>query len=30
MKYLLLLAFVGLITLVFLSGFAFRWLRTKI
>lgn len=30
MKYLLILAFIGLITVVFLSGFAFRWIRGKV
>ncbi len=30
MKYLLILAFIGLITVIFLSGFAFRWIRKSI
>jgi hypothetical protein len=29
MKYILLLTFIGLITVLFLSGFAFRLIRTK-
>ncbi|GEM_PF-2427937 len=30
MKYILLLTFIGLITVIFLSGFAFRMLRSRI
>ena len=28
LKWFLILAFIGLITVLFLSGFAFRWLRS--
>ena len=30
MKYILILAFIGLITVLFLSGLALRWLRGTI
>lgn len=30
MKYLLILALIGLITIIFLSGFAFRFVRSRL